>query len=371
MLSLDNNTKAFFELVGAGLWEREARLSPHGEVDYNEIMRLAEEQSVVGLVTAGLEQVSDVTVPKEILLQFIGSTLQIEQQNKAMNKFVAQIISLFRKNDVYAILVKGQGIAQCYEKPLWRASGDVDLLLSDNNYEKAKKYLIPLAESAEKESGRHLGLNIETWVVELHGDQYCGLSSRIDRMINEVQRDIFYSGNVRYWMNGTTHVFLPSADNDAIILFTHFLKHFYKGGLGIRQICDWCRLLWTFREVVNVRLLEQRLHSSELMSEWKAFATFAVEYLGMPIEAMPFYSGNKRLIHKACRICEFIMETGNFGQNRKSNFSRYPFIIKKLFSMKQRICDLFRHAIIFPVDSIRFLPRIIYNGLRGAANGIG
>ena len=107
------------------------------------------------------------------------------------------------------------------------------------------------------------------------------------------------------------------------------------------------------------------------MSEWKAFATFAVEYLGMPIEAMPFYSMNKRLKHKAYRIGEFIMETGNFGQNRKTNYSKYPFIIRKLISMKQRVCDLFRHTIIFPVDSIRFLPRIIYNGIRGAANGIG
>jgi hypothetical protein len=28
------------------------------------------------------------------------------------------------------------------------------------------------------------------------------------------------------------------------------------------------------------------------MSEWKAFAAFAVDYLGMPVEAMPFLSLN-------------------------------------------------------------------------------
>ena len=47
----------------AGLWEKEARLSQFGEVDYEEIMGLAEEQSVDGLVTAGLEHVTDVKVP--------------------------------------------------------------------------------------------------------------------------------------------------------------------------------------------------------------------------------------------------------------------------------------------------------------------
>ena len=62
-MAKDNNIKAFLELVRAGLWEKEARLSQFGEVDYEEIMGLAEEQSVDGLVTAGLEHVTDVKVP--------------------------------------------------------------------------------------------------------------------------------------------------------------------------------------------------------------------------------------------------------------------------------------------------------------------
>ena len=76
----DNNIQAFFEIIRAGLWEKEASLSQFDNIDYAGILKLAEEQSVVGLVTAGLERVSDVKVPKEVLLQFIGSTLQIEQQ---------------------------------------------------------------------------------------------------------------------------------------------------------------------------------------------------------------------------------------------------------------------------------------------------
>ncbi len=55
--------------------------------------RLAEEQSVIGLVSAGLDwfRVNDsrFTVSQTIALQFIGQTLQIEQRNKAMNAFVA------------------------------------------------------------------------------------------------------------------------------------------------------------------------------------------------------------------------------------------------------------------------------------------
>jgi len=225
-MSLDNNQEALFELVRAGLWEKEARLSKFNNIDYAAIMQLAEEQSVLGLVTAGLEQVKDVKVTQEWLLQFIGQTLQIEQQNKDMNVFLARLIELLRQQDVYAVLVKGQGIAQCYEKPLWRASGDVDLLLSDSNYEKAKKVLIPLADEVENEykTFKHLGMTMKGgYVVELHGTMHSRLSRRIDRVIDEAQKDVFYGGNVRSWMNSGTSVFLPSPDNDVIFVFTHIL----------------------------------------------------------------------------------------------------------------------------------------------------
>ena len=42
--------------------------------------RLAEEQAVVGVVAAGIER-HNVDVPLEVKLQFVGSTLQIEQRN--------------------------------------------------------------------------------------------------------------------------------------------------------------------------------------------------------------------------------------------------------------------------------------------------
>ena len=103
-------------------------------------------------------------------------------------------------------------------------------------------------------------------------------------------------------MNGKTQVFLPGYDCDAIYVFTHILQHFYKGGIGLRQVCDWCRLLWTFKDKLNLELLESQIRKAGLMSEWKAFGVFAVEYLGMPKEAMPFYSDSPKWSIKAKRI---------------------------------------------------------------------
>ena len=228
---LNNNKEAFYELLRAGLWEKEVQHASCGGVDYAALMNIAEEQSVTGLITAGLEQVKDVKIPQEWTLQFIGSTLQTEQRNKAMNDFVAVLIQKMREKGIYALLVKGQGVAQCYERPLWRECGDVDLFLSDDNYDKAKEFLMPLATQteAETEFKKHLGLYIDGWLVELHGSLRNGLSARIDKTLDDILNDTFCGGKVRSCMIGNVQMFVLSVENDIMYVFSHILDHFYKG----------------------------------------------------------------------------------------------------------------------------------------------
>ena len=290
----------------------------------------------------------------------------LEQQNKAMNAFVAKLIDDLRSKNIYAILVKGQGIAQCYEKPLWRASGDVDLLLSDDDYEKAKEVLLPNAIDVEPEfkSLKHLGMTLKGgFLVELHGMLHSRLSKRIDRTIDKVQHDVFYGGKVRAWHHGDAMVCLPSPDNDVIFVFTHILKHFYIEGIGLRQICDWCRLLWTYRDSLNHGLLESRILKMGLMSEWKAFTAFAVEYLGMPVEVMPFYNG--RWQKKAKRIMAFVLETGNLGHNREIKRSKH-FFLGKIQAAWFKMGDFIRHARVFPMDSVKFFWHYLCDGIQQA-----
>lgn len=215
-MQLDKNQRAFLELLRAGLWgERNPEIKMDATTDWHEVYRLATEQSVLGLVLAGLEH-SEVKPPKELLLQWIGEVQVIEQRNKEMNAFIADFIEKLRKNDIYAILVKGQGIAQCYEKPLWRSSGDVDLLLSDSNYEMASKFLTDKASAVDEENpfNKHLAMTIDGWSVELHGTLR-GSITRIDRVIDEVQGDVFFGGKVRSFefknsCGSMAQVFLPT-----------------------------------------------------------------------------------------------------------------------------------------------------------------
>lgn len=366
-MMLSNCQWAFVELVKAGLWEKQVQLAPYGDVDYDEISRIATEQSVVGLVAAGLEQVKDVKVPQTVALTIAGEVLQIEQRNRAMNEFVGKLIATLRKNDVYVILVKGQGVAQCYERPLWRACGDIDLLLSDINYLRARDVLKPIASSIDEEDKKrkHLALTIDSWVVELHGSLHAGITNRIDKGIDAAQEDVFFGGSVRSWMNGNVTIFLPDANNDIIIVFTHILQHFFNGGIGLRQVCDWCRLLWTYQDEINLNLLRNRLKSMGILTEWKAFASLAVLYLGMPDNAMPLYDHSSRYERKAKLILSLILETGNFGQGRDMTYKqKNSFFVRLVISFSRHTKDVYRQFLIFPGKALWVWMKMVVKGVR-------
>ena len=133
---------------------------------------------------------------------------------------------------------------------------------------------------------------------------------------------------------------LPAADEDVFIVFTHFVKHFYKeGGMTVRQVCDWCRLLWTYRDSLDYNLLERRVKRAGLISEWKAFGELAVNYLGTSMEAMPLYSKAEKWSRNAEKIVDFILKGGEWRKWK----------------------DTMKVAQIFPLSVLRFAPGILLN----------
>lgn len=365
MNKFNSNQKVFFALVRAGLWGNgnpDVRIDE--PTDWYEVYRLASEQSVPGLVLAGLEH-SNVKPPKELLLQWIGDVQIIEQRNKEMNAFVADLIEKLRKEDVYAVLVKGQGIAQCYERPLWRACGDVDLFLDSINYYSAKSFLSTLSDKTEDENieRMHQGMQIGSWTVELHGSLRSGLWKKLDKRIDILQDDTFRNKQVRIWNNNGTEVILPNSTNDVLFVFTHILQHFFQEGIGLRQICDWCRLLWKYNSSIDKHILQSFIDSMGIWTEWQTFSSLVVNELGMPLEAMPLYNDTCKWRRKSALLLSCILRTGNFGKSIEDCMhSEGSFLKQKIRAVCRYSTEAIRHALIFPMDSISVWANVMKSG---------
>ena len=205
--------------------------------------------------------------------------------------------------------------------------------------------MLPLSSDnkLDERYSKHLGMNIDQWYVEIHGTLRTGLAGSVDRMVDKVQNDVFCGGNVRSWDYKGMTIFLPSPDNDVFFVFTHYIKHFYKEGMNLRQICDWCRLLWKFKDSLNHKLLESRIRKAGLMSEWMAFAALAVEFLGMPAEAMPMFNENDNQNHNLQKNAEKILKRILKGE---------PY---------NKVRDTWAIAKIFPWHTLKFAPAIFLN----------
>lgn len=187
----------------------------------------------------------------------------------------------------------------------------------------------------------------------MHGSLRTRLSQIINNEIDVLQLNTIEKAQCRVWRNEGVDVLLPNLNDDILYIFTHILDHFYEGGVGLRQICDLCRLLWYYNDAIKIDLLEKRLSSMRLIDEWKAFAVFLVIFLGMPQDMMPLYSDKKKWAAKAERIMDFVIKVGNFGHNRNIDcVGDQSFFARKIRSLSYRTLDCARHFMIFPKSAI-------------------
>jgi len=291
--------------------------------------------------------------------------ISICRQDVTLDTFIVKLVSRLRGKEIFGLIVKGQGVAQCYERPKWRASGDVDLLLDEENYEKAKSCLIPIAYDVKEEAceAMHQELSIMGVVVELHGKMPFGMSKKADRIIGNVIYESLHTGAVNAWRIDNTDVFIPNPDNHVLLVFTHYLRHFFIEGVGLRQICDWCRIIWSYSKIINVTLLEKRLHSMGLTSEWKTFSALAVNTLGIPQETMPLFDITYR--KRGERVLNNVLKRGNFGHNNDLSYRvKYKGFAYNIVSLWRRMCDFAGFTLIFPLDAPRFFFSYLFNKVK-------
>ena len=93
----------------------------------------------------------------------------------------------------------------------------------------------------------------------------------------------------------------------------------------------------------------------DLMPEWKGFASFAVNYLGMSVDDMPLYTNIPKYRRKADRICRLILRTGNMGHNIDQSYrTKYPGLVAKVITFFRRLGEFVRLTVIFPENAIAF-----------------
>lgn len=329
----------FISLVisGAGL-SSHCTLSPNP--DWNEIFRYADEHALLGLLAESLsgkalkERCSVASINwvadngEKVLVSLREAlfviSLDIVKKNKRMNELLTQIFQYLDGAGVTAVLQKGQGVARHYPNPMMRMSGDIDLLVSEGDYECAKELLMSKCTKflPEINKDKHCQFLFNDIEVEIHATEFSVMKNGTHERYRQWCEELFRSKAFDYFECGGVKIRVAKPEYDLFYTFLHFVKHYYYEGVGMKQLLD--MKVSPLPSLEGKQRFNKWIEDFELTKEWNAVARLNLEndslFLGL------------------------IMHQGNMGRNEK---------MKSSWHYMHRAWHMAKHDFLY---ALRYLP---------------
>ena len=329
--SMTKPQQQFLELLRSGLWGKPADASIfQGEIDWNSILRIAREQTVQVLVANGIETLpKELWPPKLIIFKLMEVRTKTAKMHLLLNSVLAKITTALNAEGIPSVLLKGQGLAQNYLVPESRICGDIDLYVGEENIDKAYEVIAALTdEPQEPEEGltrkeMHRHIQVSGVVVEVHRKTLSTYSARLARFLKKWTylnlNSHFLDGKLPSIAFNQTNINIPPVNYNAVYILYHTAHHMMRGGVGLRQICDWAIFLKKHHTEINPKELKATLRRFHMASLWKEFCIYAVNILGLDPQYLPLAPNKLALTKGSKLILDDIFANGNFGHYRQPN----------------------------------------------------
>lgn len=309
----------FFEFIQVALGSRTQLSTIPSEEEWRSLLRMAQEQAITGVLFRALDNLAfnGQKPPLDVLYEWIGLSEQIKQRNIQLNQKCIELMGLFEKNGLLSCILKGQGNALMYPEPLYRTSGDIDIWVCGKREE--------IFEFCKSRAGIH-DVNIhhmqfpiyEDVEVEVHFtpsySRVPWLSKRNRTFFEQFQREEI---NGRGLFMEDAKMYVPTMEMNLVFQMSHMARHFFYGGIGLRQVIDYYYLLKYTKEKVSRKEIVKLFMDLGLYKFACAVMWVLKETLGME-ESYLLVSADKK---RGELLLDEIMKTGNFGQYDKRQTS--------------------------------------------------
>lgn len=280
-------------------------------LDWNALHRFAEEQTILGVVFEGINRLQATSAKPDVqlLMRWFMENETINQNNRLLNKRIAEITAIFGEHGFRTCLLKGQGNMRMYPQPFSRMPGDIDLWV-DGKREEVEKLCRQLNPQTII-SYHHAQQSFKDVMLEVHfTPNYAGnyiynkrlqayFESRKDAQMNHIvtlpDSDVVTA--------------IPTADFNIIFQLSHLMKHFLYEGVGLRQVVDYYYLLkHSHKDHTNTNYPEQLKHLN-LYRFATALMWVLHDFLGLEKKYLIVEPNEK----EGRMLLEAILIGGNFG----------------------------------------------------------
>ena len=293
---MDKNETALLELIKSSLFD----LPPHfpEDTDWQNVLDEAKAQTVSALAARA--------VPKELSAVWEMSAAQSQAHFMRALYEQTKITELMYSKHIPFVIIKGTAAAVYYPNPSDRAMGDIDILVTEDNFDTAFSLLRENGYKFQLDygDGRDYTFTKGGVLFELHR-RYSDEKYDIE--------DILKSGikNAKtVTVCGNAFPALPEAEN-ALVLLDH-IRHHLLGGLGLRQIIDFMMFV---NSVNDEKAFETEFlpvfEKAGLDTLARIITKMCKMYLGLPKNA----AWCKETDDETCKeLLETVLSSGNFGK---------------------------------------------------------
>lgn len=276
---------------------------------------LYEEAKVQGLLPLVFDAVRKETqIPAEIFPKCTQDVVRYVFHNEQLNYEQQNVLHLMRIHDIPCVILKGSSCAIRYPDPTLRIMGDIDILVPPEQQMEAVHILQTDGYGQVWDENHHCHLTVSKnrILVEVHKEPN-GLFLNKNDVLIQTFRTYFSDALEKSRLEGELPILCD--EQQAVVLILHKLEHFLKGGLGLRQLCDWAvfvdqrmtKALWTS--------LEPILKSLGLLYFTGVITRVCVDFLKLSAEKVPWAMAYNANLSE--NVMEEIMSSGNFGCKQK------------------------------------------------------
>lgn len=310
----------FFELIQVAIDHRESLSRVPSPDEWNALYGLSMKQAVAGMCFYGIQRLPKeqaVSLPVSVKMEWLGRTVQIQQQNELLNKRAREVSALFSEGGFRSCVLKGQGVARLYDLNanlnlgLYRQSGDIDLWV-DGEREQVIDFLKGKGWKVGRTVVHHTDVEIFRDVsVEVHHFPSYSFSPFRWRKYREW---FWAQAKEQFQLEDYTSGFChPSIGFNLVYCLLHIFRHVFHEGIGLRQLMDYYMVLMAAGRCGTKEHQKNAMYTLERfgMARFTAAVMYVErEVFGLQEEymlCMPDERAGQYLLDE-------IMRAGNFGQ---------------------------------------------------------
>lgn len=294
----------------------EKREQNQEEIDFKQVVSIAESHRVISLLYDVLEGEDKLPGATQTLIE--KRSREIVQQNYRLLFLTRYLVRILEEAGLSVIVLKGSSTASYYPVPELRKTGDVDLLLQ--NEEDAKRGAAVLEKAGfmkgdEQDANHHIAcFSPEGIEIELHlmlTEPFD--TEKINQYLKARQAEFFEKKQQGESM-GVTLPMLSEAHH-AFYLLLHMLQHFLRSGFGVKLLCDWTVFLNHMDEGKDQEDFLEIVRECGLLGFTRMVTAVCVKYFGLRPECAVFLDLEEWMQDKyAQEFLQEILEAEEFGR---------------------------------------------------------